>query len=35
MFELAHAYRDEGMTGYVRLQQREFELERQAGYSAV
>ena len=28
MFELAHAYRDEGMLAYSRLQQREFELER-------
>jgi isocitrate lyase len=35
MFELAHAYRDEGMLGYARLQQREFELERDHGYRAV
>ena len=27
MFELARGYRDEGMTAYVRLQEREFELE--------
>ena len=35
MFELAHAYRDEGMLAYSRLQQREFELERSHGYRAV
>jgi isocitrate lyase len=33
MFELAHAYRDEGMVAYSRLQQRE--LERDHGYRAV
>lgn len=35
MFELAHAYRDEGMLAYSRLQQREFELEKDHGYRAV
>jgi isocitrate lyase len=35
MFELAHAYRDEGMLAYSRLQQREFDLERDHGYRAV
>ncbi len=35
MFELARSYRDEGMAAYSRLQQREFEAERQAGYGAV
>ncbi len=35
MFELAHAYRDEGMLAYSQLQQREFELERSHGYRAV
>jgi isocitrate lyase len=35
MFELAHAYRDEGMLAYSRLQQREFELERDHGYRAI
>jgi isocitrate lyase len=35
MFELAHAYRDEGMLAYSRLQEREFELERDHGYRAV
>ncbi len=35
MFELAREYREEGMTGYVRLQEREFELEREHGYNAV
>jgi len=34
MFELAHGYVDEGMSAYVRLQQREFELE-PFGYSAA
>jgi isocitrate lyase len=34
MFELAHGYAEEGMTAYVRLQEREFELEEQ-GYTAT
>ncbi|HET9248711.1 MAG TPA: isocitrate lyase [Actinomycetota bacterium] len=34
MFELAHAYADEGMSAYVRLQEREFELE-SLGYTAT
>src|SRR5512132_3638906 len=34
MFELAHAYADEGMSAYVRLQEREFELV-SLGYSAT
>ena len=34
MFELAHSYAAEGMTAYVRLQEREFELE-SLGYSAT
>jgi isocitrate lyase len=34
MFELAHGYADEGMTAYVRLQQREFALE-PGGYTAT
>ncbi|BDG60536.1 isocitrate lyase [Caldinitratiruptor microaerophilus] len=34
MFELARGYAEEGMTAYVRLQQREFELERY-GYTAT
>ncbi len=34
LFELASSYRDEGMTAYVRLQEREFELER-SGYTAT
>jgi isocitrate lyase len=33
-FELARGYRDEGMSAYVRVQQREFELE-PAGYTAA
>jgi len=35
MFELARGYRDEGMAAYARLQDREFELQREAGYAAV
>jgi isocitrate lyase len=34
MFELARGYAEEGMPAYVRLQQREFELEEQ-GYTAT
>jgi isocitrate lyase len=34
MFDLARGYASEGMTAYVRLQEREFELEK-LGYSAV
>ena len=34
MFELAHAYAREGMTGYVRLQDREFDME-DGGYTAT
>jgi len=35
MFELARGYRDEHMTAYARLQARELELEREAGYEAI
>jgi isocitrate lyase len=35
MFELAQSYKDSGMTAYSRLQEREFENERLAGYRAV
>ncbi len=35
MFELARGYKSEGMAAYARLQEREFELERDHGYSAV
>jgi isocitrate lyase len=34
MFELANAYRTEGMTAYVRVQEREFDLIRE-GYTGV
>jgi len=34
MFELARDYKDEGMTAYARLQQREFAAEKQ-GYEAI
>jgi isocitrate lyase len=34
MFELARGYADEGMTAYVRLQEREFDLEAE-GYTAT
>jgi isocitrate lyase len=35
MFELAHGYNREGMSAFVRLQQREFEMERDAGFRAI
>ena len=35
MFELAHGYSKSGMAAYAKLQQREFELEREAGYTAI
>lgn len=35
MFKLARAYKDEGMAAYSRLQQEEFEMEKQHGYSAI
>ena len=35
MFELARGYRDEDMTAYARLQDREFALQKAEGYSAV
>jgi isocitrate lyase len=34
-FELAHAYRDKGMTSYAALQEQEFELEAKHGYRAI
>lgn len=35
MFELAEAYRREGMTAYARLQEREFGLEQHSGFRAT
>lgn len=35
MFDLAHAYAQEGMAAYTRVQEHEFELESQYGYGAV
>lgn len=35
MFELARTYHHEGMAAYSRLQEQEFEMERQFGYGAV
>ena len=35
MFELAHGYKSEGMAAYSRLQEHEFVMESQSGYSAV
>jgi len=35
MFDLARGYKKEGMTAYCRLQEREFELEREQGYTAI
>ena len=35
MFELAHGYKSEGMAAYSRLQEHEFQMESDWGYSAV
>jgi len=35
MFELAHAYKAKGMAAYSQLQEHEFQMERELGYSAV
>jgi isocitrate lyase len=35
MFELALGYREHGMTAYAKLQDREFEMQKQHGYGAV
>ena len=35
MYELAHGYKASGMSAFVRLQEREFEMERTAGFQAV
>jgi len=35
MFDLARGYKKEGMSAYCRVQEREFELERDHGYSAI
>lgn len=35
IFELANAYRDAGMAAYSRLQEKEFEMERTLGFTAV
>lgn len=35
MFELAHAYKAKGMAAYSQLQEHEFQMERESGYSAV
>jgi isocitrate lyase len=35
MFELAQGYRQSGMTAYCRLQESEFEYEREGGYAAA
>jgi isocitrate lyase len=35
MFELARGYKEKGMSAYCRLQEREFELEREQGYAAI
>jgi isocitrate lyase len=35
MFELARGYRDQAMSAYARLQDREFELQKSDGYAAV
>ncbi len=35
MFDLARAYNKEGMAAYSRLEEHEFELEREHGYSVI
>jgi isocitrate lyase len=35
MFELAQAYKQEGMTAYSRLQEKEFDLEDKFGFRAI
>jgi isocitrate lyase len=35
MFDLAHGYARQGMPAFVRVQQREFELEKEAGFKAI
>ncbi len=35
MYKLAHGYAREGMTAFVRLQEEEFEMERETGFRAV
>ncbi|MBI4821301.1 MAG: isocitrate lyase [Deltaproteobacteria bacterium] len=35
MYELAHAYKREGMAAFVRVQEREFAMEREIGFKAV
>jgi len=35
MFELARAYKSEGMAAYTRLQEKEFAMEKEQGFSAV
>ncbi|MEW5988296.1 MAG: isocitrate lyase [Chloroflexota bacterium] len=35
MFDLARGYRDQGMAAYSKVQQREFELEREYGFEAI
>ncbi len=35
MFDLAHGYAREGMSAFVRVQQREFEMEKTMGFKAV
>ncbi len=35
MFELALGYKDQGMSAYAKLQEHEFQLEKQFGYAAI
>lgn len=35
MFELAHGYAREGMTAFTRMQEREFEMEKDKGFRAI
>jgi len=35
MYELAHGYSREGMSAFVQLQEKEFQMEREAGFRAI
>jgi isocitrate lyase len=35
MFDLAQGYRNEGMAAFTRLQEKEFAMEKESGFSAV
>jgi isocitrate lyase len=35
MYELAHGYARQGMSAFVRVQEREFQMEKEIGFKAV